>query len=326
MFRLYSKVTAVLVASTLALSGCSTVDDEKVTLAVHDSFVMSNELIAQFKKDTGYEVEIVKLGDAGSLTNKLVLTQENPIADAFFGIDNTFAGVAESRGIVAGKMTKIDFADVCFNYDRDWFESRGVQPPLSWQSLTQKQYRGLTVVENPTTSSTGMAFLLATIAKLGESDWQTWWKQMKNNQLKVVAGWEDAYYTHFSGSAGKGNYPIVLSYSSSPADELNEDGSSRTASINRDCFRQEEFAGVLTNAHNPVGAQALVDFMLKKDFQQALPGSMYVYPVDESASIPENWAKFAPASKSFVDVTNLDIEANRNRWLDQWLDTQGLNK
>lgn len=318
MFNRIPKMAYVFAVALLLLTGCAPASQQTVTVAVHDSFVMSDELVSKFESSTGYKLEIVKLGDAGQLTNKLVLTKDDPIADAFFGIDNTFAPVATERGIVDGEMKQIDYADVCFNYDKEWFNANGIAAPTSWQELNLNVYRGLTVVENPTTSSTGLAFLFATIAKLGDGKWQTWWSNMYANDMKVVAGWENAYYTYFSGSAGKGDYPIVLSYSSSPADELNTDGSSRTASINRDCFRQMEYAGVLHGAKNSAGAQALVAFMLGKDFQSALPASMYVYPVDASVNIPQNWSTFAPPSKSFVDTGKIKLNTMRDIWLDQW--------
>jgi thiamine transport system substrate-binding protein len=312
----YVAITAV--AITLSLGACTTQSSKTVTIATHDSFLIPDSLINQFKKETGYSLEGIKVGDAGELTNKLVLTKDAPIADAFFGIDNTFAGVASRNDIVDGNMSAIDYADVCFNYDRAWFASKGVVAPTSWQQLTDSKYKNLTVVENPTTSSTGLAFMFSTIAKLGEPGWKTWWARMFANGMKVEAGWEQAYYVDFSGSAGHGQYPIVLSYSSSPADEVGKDGQSRTVSINQDCFRQIEYAGVLKNAKNPDGARALVAFLKSKAFQSSVAENMYVYPVDKSVALPAAWAKFAPASKSFVNVSKLPFDEKRSTWLDEW--------
>jgi len=312
----YATITAI--ALTLSLGACSSQSSKTVTIATHDSFLIPDALINQFKKETGYSIEGVKVGDAGELTNKLVLTKDAPIADAFFGIDNTFAGVASKNGIVDGSMSKIDYADVCFNYDRNWFAANGVAAPTTWQQLTDARYKNLTVVENPATSSTGLAFLFSTVAKLGEPEWQTWWKKMFANGMKVEAGWEQAYYVDFSGSAGHGQYPIVLSYSSSPADEVGKDGLSRTVSINHDCFRQIEYTGVLKNAKNPTGARALVEFLKSKAFQSSVAENMYVYPVDATVALPDAWAKFAPASQSFVNVSKLPFDEKRATWLDQW--------
>jgi len=251
----------------------------------------------------------------------LVLTKDSPVADVVFGIDNTFAGVAIANGIIDGELVAIDYADVCFNYDKRWFAKAGLTPPTTWRELTDKKYAGLTVVQNPTTSSTGLAFLFATVGALGEDNWQLWWSKMRDNGLKVTAGWEDAYYIEFTGGGGDGKYPIVLSYSSSPAFTIDAaDGESTTASINSECFRQIEYAGVLKNAKNPEGARALLAFMQTKEFQAAMPGANYVYPIDESVELPEAWAKFAPASESFVDVSGLDFDANRKTWQKQWLE------
>ena len=285
----------------------------------HDSFIIPDNLINQFKTETGFYLEGgAKLGDAGTLTNKLVLTKDNPVGDIVFGIDNTFAGVATANGIIDGELVPIDYADVCFNYDKQWFATKGITPPSSWRQLTEPQYKGLTVLENPATSSTGLAFLFSTIAALGESGWPTWWAELKANDVKVAAGWEDAYYIDFSGSSGHGTYPIVLSYSSSPADEIDDDGLSRTVSINSDCFRQVEYAGVLKNAKNPEGARAFIKFMQSKDFQAALPEANYVYPIVKGIKLPETWARFAKPADTFVDVSKLDFDANRKVWQKKW--------
>ena len=311
-----------LTIATQALAGCAAESPTSVAIASHDSFVISDDLKAAFESASGLTIEgSSKLGDAGELTNKLVLTKDSPVADVVFGIDNTFAGVAIKNGIIDGELVPIDYADVCFNYDKTWFATKGVTPPTSWRELTDKKYAGLTVVENPTTSSTGLSFLFATIGALGENGWQSWWSSMRDNGIKVAAGWEDAYYIDFTAGGGKGNYPIVLSYSSSPAFTVDEaTGETTTASINNECFRQIEYAGVLKNAKNPAGARKLIEFMLAKDFQSALPDAMYVYPVDKSVALPENWAKFAPASASFVDVSKLDFDAKRSDWQNEWRD------
>lgn len=305
---------AYLLVGALALVGCAPVANDTVVIATHDSFVISEELKAQFETESGLKLEIIKAGDAGALTNKLVLTKADPIADAYYGVDNTFIGALRANDVgEPGTAKVIDYADVCFNYDVDWFARNELAPPANWQDLTLPAYSGLTVVENPLSSSTGFAFLIATIAKYGESGWQRYWTDLKANGLKVAAGWEAAYYTDFSGSAGKGDYPIVLSYSSSPADESN------TAALLEGCFRQREYAGVLKGAKNPSGAQKLVTWMQSKVFQDSVATSMYVYPVDKTAFIPESWVTKAPRATSTLG-SELDIDAGRSAWLKQWSD------
>jgi thiamine transport system substrate-binding protein len=183
--------------------------------------------------------------------------------------------------------------------------------------LTKPAYKNLTVVENPNTSSTGLAFLAATVDKFGASGWQGYWKSLKTNGVKVDDGWESSYYTDFSGSSGKGNYPIVLSYGTSPADEVRASGETQTANILDGCFRQTEYVGVLKNAKNSVGAKAIVNFLLSPAFQKSFPPSMYMYPVAKGTPIPASWSKYTQQPAK-TNGDHLDFNANRKDWLSAW--------
>lgn len=305
-------------SALLILTGCAPASqDELVTLVAHDSFAISDDSIADFEQQSGFKLEIIRAGDAGSVTNRLVLTKDSPIGDVVFGIDNTFRGLADESNLIEGSLAEVTYSDVCFNYDRVWFDTNKVTPPGTWRDLVLPDYEGLTVVSNPLTSSPGLAFLASTVAAFGESGFESFWQQLKDNQVKVAAGWEEAYFTEFSGSSGAGNYPIVLSYSSSPAAEIREDGKSQTVALLEECFRQVEYIGVLAGAKNTAGAKALVEFMLDEPFQSTMPGLMYVYPVNPAASVPEEWADFGPAARSNIGQ-DLDIAATRNIWQDKW--------
>ncbi len=310
------KRISILISAVLLLAGCSPTATPKqaVTLVAHDSFVISDQLKTEFEKTSGYQLKIVRAGDAGSMTSKLVLTKDAPIADVVFGIDNTFAPVAEANKIIDGELKPVDFADVCFNVDTEYFKEHDLEIPSDWRDLTKPKYKNLTVIENPNTSSTGLAFLASTYAAFPPASAVTWWLALRDNGVKIAGSWEDAYYTDFSGSAGKGKYPVVLSYSSSPADELDSKGNPRTQAIRKDCFRQTEYVGVLKNSSNSAGAIALVKFMLSNSFQKALPGAMYVYPIDQSVSIPDSWLRNAAPAITTIGG-ELDIAKKRDSWL-----------
>lgn len=312
------KAAVMAAITSLALAGCAPASNTKtVVLVTHDSFSMSDQLIKKFEDESGYQLKVVKAGDAGAMTNKLILTKDQPIGDAVFGIDNTLIGLAKENNLVSGDLQPIDFGDVCMNYDIDWFAKHNLSVPTSITQLTSPVYKNLTVVENPASSSTGMAFLATTVAKFGDPGYLDYWKKLKANGVKVTAGWEDAYFTEFSGSSGHGTYPIVLSYSSSPAYEVRDNGKSQTASILNDCYRQTEYAGVLAGSKNPNGAASLVNFMLSQDFQKALPESMYVYPMTRDLELPSDWEKFAPAAQTLAGV-QLDVIAGRKTWISAW--------
>ena len=234
-----------------------------------------------------------------------------------FGIDNTFASRALDAGILqpyslAGRrptvrtqfalgddrLTAVDYGDVCVNVDHTWFTATSSPSRPRFEDLAKPEYKDLLVVESPATSSPGLAFLLGTVAHFGADGWQNYWQQLKDNGVKVTAGWEDAYSVDFSGSSGKGDRPLVVSYASSPPYEV-ADGDDRSAdrALLDTCFRQVEYAGVLTGAKNPAAAQKVVDWMLSQQFQAQIPESMYVYPVDKNVKLPATWEKYAPVAK-----------------------------
>ena len=323
---------AVVLAGVLSLAACSAATDgggeqeDVLRVVTHDSFHLSEGLLAGFEERTGYTVEHITPGDAGSLVNQLVLTRENPLGDVVYGIDNSFAARALEENVlqpyrspdavepaVGDALTAVDFGDVCINVDHEWFAEQGVPEPQTLADLTDPAYADLLVVTNPATSSPGLAFLLATVAAFGEDGWEDYWRDLTANGVRVVEGWADAYYVDFSGSEGAGPRPLVLSYSSSPAAEVPEDGSEpRTGALLDTCFRQTEYAGVLTGAENVEGAREFVDFLLSPEVQADIPGSMYMYPALEGIGLPAEWAAHAPASEDPHELAPEVIAENRD--------------
>ncbi|GAA1941318.1 thiamine ABC transporter substrate-binding protein [Nocardioides hwasunensis] len=307
-----------------------------VVLATHESFHLPEKLVKAFEEESGYTLEVRAAGDAGTLATKLSLTADNPIADAAFGIDNTFASRPLDEGAFAeltssvtppaeyalpeggDRLTPIDSASVCVNVDTSWFDAEGLAPPRTLADLTDPAYADLLVTPGASTSSPGMAFLLATVAEYGD-DWPDYWSDLMANGAKIVDGWEDAYYGDFTAAAKNGTRPIVVSYDSSPAFTV-KGGRTTTAALLDTCFRQVEYAGVLAGAENPQGAQALVDWLLSDEVQSALPESMYVFPVMPGATIPDDWATFAPQPTDPYEVSPEEISADREQWLTEWTD------
>jgi thiamine transport system substrate-binding protein len=342
------RTAAALTALALA-SACSVVHEKDsagdtatggsggtVVLVTHDSFNLPKDLLRQFEDQTGYRLEHLPAGDGGELTNKLVLTKDDPLGDVAFGVDNTYGSRALEAGVFApyspelpegasdyalpgddqGELTPIDTGAVCVNVDDAWFADHHLDPPTSLDDLTDPQYKGLFVTEGASTSSPGLAFLLATIAQYGDG-WQDYWRQLLDNDVKIDKGWEDAFNVDYSYSGG--DRPIVVSYDSDPAYTV-EDGRTSTSALLDTCFRQVEYAGVLEGAKNPQGAQALVDWLLTPDVQAALPENMYVFPVDADVPLPRSWDRFAKQPQQTEQLDPAEIDANRQDWLEQWND------
>ncbi len=338
---LFAAATAVVMAASVSACGSTTNSQQSKTIVVatHDSWAMPKPVLAAFEKRTGYHVKIEQQGDAGELTNKLVLTKDSPIADVVYGIDNTFATRATDAGVIADyrspalpssaqafelpgdaakQLNPVDYSDVCVNVDDQWFAQHHLALPASFDDLTKPAYKNLLVVPAATTSSPGLAFLVATIAAKG-AGWQSYWKALLANGAKVVPGWTEAWQGDYTDGGGGGSRPIVVSYSSSPPDTIAKGATKpRTSALLGTCFRQVEYAGVVAGASNSKGAEAFVDFLLSKAAQSSMPENMYVYPVSPEASIPAAWSKWAPASKHPWAMAPQTITADRSQWLSQW--------
>lgn len=344
------KSSFVLLACALAATSCSVIggdDDQEsaaeaggqVVLVTHESFALPDEVVAAFEEESGYELVIRASGDAGTLTNKLVLTADNPTGDVAFGVDNTFASRALEAGVFDGHefdlpagagdfalagddehaLTPVDNGNVCVNVDDTWFAAEGLAAPQTFADLADPAYEGLFVLPSAVTSSVGLAFLLATIDEFGDA-WPDYWADLVDNGAKLTSGWSESYQGDFTQGGGKGDRPIVLSYDSSPAFTVDGKGGSTTSALLDTCFQQVEYAGVLAGAENPEGAEALVEFLVGPEVQAALPESMYVFPVVEGTPLPEEWATFAVQPTDPHEVDPAEVAANRDDWLSEWRD------
>jgi thiamine transport system substrate-binding protein len=335
---------ALVTALALGAAGCG--DSGKVpsdvVLVTHDSFVVSQEVAEAFERESDLTLRILKAGDAGEVVTKALLTAGNPQGDVLFGVDENLLSRAlggnlfdayESSGLetvderyavdAEHRVTPIDHGEVCLNYDKAWFAERGVEPPGSMDELTDPRFEDLVVVENPATSTPGLAFLLATVARYGDTAWQGFWRSLRENGVLVVDGWEEAYTVRFSGASGSdGDRPIVVSYASSPPAEVifraPRPTEAPTAVIEDSCFRQIEFAGILRGARNEEGARKLIDFMLSARFQEDIPLSMFVFPVNREAALPAMFVKFAAVPESPLELAPEVIEENRDEWVAEW--------
>jgi thiamine transport system substrate-binding protein len=316
---------------------------QTLTVMTHDSFSASQSVIQQFEQANNVSVRFIKSGDAGAALNKAILSKNAPLADVFYGVDNTFLSRALEAGIYvpynspllsqipaefkldpSNQALPVDYGDVCVNYDKAYFKDHNLPVPQSLEDLAKPEYKNLLVTENPATSSPGLAFLLATIKHFGPDKYLDYWKSLRNNGVVVVDGWETAYYTNFSGSSGRGSQPLVISYNTSPAAEVvyatQSLSDSPTASIlgPDTCFRQVEFVGILAGTKKMDLAQKFVDFMLSVPFQEDMPLQMFVYPVNLGAKTPEVFQKYSPLPQQPASLPPDEIAKNRDAWIQAW--------
>ena len=349
--KIRSLLIGLATASTL-LAACtsdSTNDvavetNKPVTLRLltHESFTPTETIFDDFTLQTGITVEVVRSSDAGTLVTKAVLASGNPEGDVLWGVDNTLLSRALDADVFVpyvtvhrndldtvaaalapnGEVTPVDSGDVCINYDKAWFAERNITPPLTLQALTSSTYRNLLVTPNPVSSSPGLAFLLATIAEFDDG-WQQWWETMRDNNILVVESWSDAYYGHFT-AASDGERPLVVSYATSPpaevifADPRPTEAPTAVAALT--CFRQYEFAGILRGSKHLAQAQLLIDFLVSRQFQEDLPLTQFVWPINNTASVPKEFLDYALRPDNPLTIDPAIIAKRRAEWLEQFSD------
>jgi thiamine transport system substrate-binding protein len=316
-----------------------------LTVMTHDSFDVSEEVVQAFQEACSCQVKFLRSGDAGLMLNQALLSKDSPLADVIFGVDNTFLSRALGGDILEAyespqlaqvpdgleldpthHLLPIDYGDVCLNYDKVWFAENDLAPPADLTDLTEPPYKGLTVVENAATSSPGLAFLLATIGRFGETgeySYLDYWTDLRANDVLVVGGWEEAYWGHFT-YASEGDRPIVVSYASSPpvevlfAETSFDDTPTGVVVADGSCFRQIEFAGILKGTDERDLAEQWIDFMLSPAFQEDIPLKMFVFPANEDAELPEVFRQFAEIPRRPAAVAPSVIETNREVWIAAW--------
>ena len=336
-----------LLACALVLVACGGDDDDgarTVRLLTHDSFALSDDVLASFTDDTVIEVVLVQGGDAGAVVTQAILSAGDPQADVLFGIDTTFLALGLDEGLfdpyespelanvpdelevdTERRVTPIDVGDVCLNIDREFFDAPGApRPPDQLADLADPAYADLLVVEDPATSSPGLAFLAGTVEVFGDPGWETYWQALRANGVRVAADWTDAYYNEFSGGGGEGDRPIVVSYASSPPAEVvfaePPIDEPTTTVVDASCVRQVEYAGVLAGAADPEGARLLIDFLLSEQVQADIPLTMFVLPVREGTPLPEVFEQFAARPDDVIEVDPFALGARRDDLLRRWRD------
>jgi len=311
---------------------------DPLRVIAHDSFDLSKPVLADFEKQTGIKVELIKAGDAGQMLNKLILTRANPIADVVFGIDNTLVGRAAQAGIIdpytpkAGAkpvrftlpngVVSVDYGYVTLNLDKAWFAKSKLPLPKRLDDLTLPAYRNLLVVENPATSSTGLAFLLSTIRAMGEERAFQFWARLRQNGLKVSNGWSQAYYTEFTRNGGA--RPIVLSYATSPAAEVFYSKQKLNAAPTDNLllpgavFQQVEGIALIKGGHERAAAAKFIEFMRSDAVQKDLQTKMWMYPV---VSGTPQAAVFGLVREPVQHQTPsaAEIQKNAPAWVKRWI-------
>lgn len=340
-----SPVSSAVIKAAPAVSVQST--GVALTLLTYDSFALSKGLLEGFTAATGIQVIVRNGGDAGDMVRSLVATRAAPQADVVWGIDSTnlqtaFAGavlypyMARTRSDMPPAFTKlvpnneanpVAYRDVCVNYDKGFLAEQKLRVPTSFEDLIKPEFKGKFVVENPATSSTGLAFLLATISHFGPTGWQPYWTALKANEVKVVNSWAEAYQSNFTAGSpsglAPGAFPLVVAYGSSPASAVGISANpatneAPTGVVEATCVRDVEFAAIVIGTRHQAEATQLIEFISGVPVQEDIPLSMFIYPANSKARVPKSFTDFALRPAAPISLDPKQIEANKPRWIAEW--------
>lgn len=317
-----------------------------ITVVTYDSYYLDETVEKSIEDRLGVEIEISASGDGAEALSAAILTAGRPEGDVFFGVDNILLGRALADDVFveldeslvpnldsvpdglqldsSGKLVPIDVGPVCVNYDKAWFETNGITPPTTLEQLATAPYSELLVVQSPVTSTPGLVFLSATYSALGDAA-DDYWTSLADGGALVVGGWTEAWNEQYTVNGG--DYPLVLSYASSPpAEVFYSDGElTEPASgvIEATCAEQVEFAGVLRGTENEELATKVLNEMLSVEWQESLPLSNFVYPARDDVELPEVFASFAPRPEATIPLDPTIVDENRERWIDRWREIAG---
>ena len=313
-------------------SGSFAQDQEELTIYAYDSFIswgLAEATMHKFEEANNCKITLMAVGDAGQVLNRVILEKDYPQADIIVGIDNNYLAKALKYDILepyksknssmvpedlildpSFHLTAFEYGFIAFVYDSEALQ----EPPKSLAELTDPQWKEKIILEDPRTSSPGVAFLLWTIAVFGEDNYLDYWERLKPSILTVTKGWDTAYGMFTSGEA-----PIVLSYATSPAYHVEVEKNTRylAAPMEEGFYRQIEGMGIVKGAKHRELAEKFIDFMLTPEFQREIPLTQWVFPVNPEVELPESF-NYAAKTDRFLVLDPELIEQNYDKWLKAW--------
>jgi thiamine transport system substrate-binding protein len=196
-----------------------------------------------------------------------------------------------------------------------WNE-RETTAPETFDGLLDPAHEGELIVQNPTSSATGQAFLLHTIAAKGEEGYLEYWRELRESGVRVLGTWADAYNAYSNGEA-----PMVVSYSTDQV-FANESGEPMAEHqirfLNDQGYANPEGMARFASSERTDLANGFMDFVLSPEIQAGIAVRNVQFPATETAELPENFAKFAHAPPEAVTFTYDELKGSLSEWTDAW--------
>ncbi len=323
---------ALAAGTTFFTAQAAQAADKTLTIYTYESFTADwgpgPKVKAAFEKTCGCTVNYVSVTDGVALLSRLKLEGAGTKADIVLGLDTNLVNEAKDTGLfdVSGVDTSAlkvlgDFKDDVFvPYDYGHFaviyDTQTVKnPPKSMKDLVEGDPQQKIVIEDPRTSTPGLGLLLWVKSIYGDKSADAWTK-LKGRILTVTPGWSEAYDLFTKGEA-----PMVLSYTTSPAYHMIEEKTDRyqAAAFSEGHYIQIEVAGLVKSSSNKDLARDFLKFMVSPAFQDIIPTSNWMMPASATSTpLPDAFSKLVVPTKTFLMSPEV-VEKNRKAWIDEWL-------
>jgi len=305
---------------------------DTLTIYTYDSFVAEwgpgPKVKAEFEKTCDCTIEWVAPGDGVAVLNRLKLEGAATKADVVLGLDTNLTAEAAATGLfgkhgVDVKLARtpipwvdeyfmpFDYAHFAVIYDSETMKD----PPKSLDELVNGDPAQKIVLEDPRSSTPGLGFLLWMKEVYGDKSAEAW-KKLSGRVLTVAPGWSEAYALFTKGEA-----PMVLSYTTSPAYHVIAENTQRykAAAFSEGHYLQIEVAGIIEASAHKALAQKFIAFMMRPGFQDQIPTNNWMFPAGAtSEALPAAFGELVKPVKTLI-YSPLEVDQNRRAWIDEWL-------
>ncbi len=305
---------------------------DTLTIYTYDSFASEwgpgPKVKEAFEKECDCILEWIAPGDGVALLNRLKLEGTSTKADVVLGLDTNLTAEASKTGLfakhgmnLADAKTPVPWTDEYFMpFDYGYFavvyDTEAMkQPPQSLDELVNGDPAQKIVLQDPRSSTPGLGFLLWMKKVYGDKAPEAW-KTLQGRVLTVTPGWSEAYALFTKGEA-----PMVLSYTTSPAYHVIAENSERykAAAFAEGHYLQVEVAGVIEGSKNKELAQKFMAFMMGPGFQDQIPTNNWMFPAGKtSEALPAAFDQLVKPGKTLL-FSPEEVEQNRRAWIDEWL-------
>lgn len=324
-------------AAILGFVSPALAEGKTLTVYTYESFVSEwgpgPKVKEAFEQTCDCTVNFVGVADGVALLTRLKLEGETSKADVVLGLDTNLVeeakqtGLFEAHGVDAANVQvpggfsddvflPYDYGHFAVIYDTEVIKT----PPTSLKDLVEGDPSHKIVIQDPRTSTPGLGLLLWVKSVYGDQAPEAWAK-LKDRVLTVTPGWSEAY-----GLFTKGEAPMVLSYTTSPAYHMVAEETDRyqAAEFSEGHYIQIEVAGLLKTAPEKELARQFLAFMLEPGFQDTIPTNNWMMPVAATSEpLPDAFGKLVQPKTTFL-MDPAEVAANRQAWIDEWLKAMTL--